>query len=306
MFDKIDVIPLQCPNPKCRKIWNVPLARLDRQLVCKKCRTEFYVNQTGGSVIQGKRPKVFVDPHKLGSGRTRRPDVIEKAFRWWDWLSPDKKRLAKLVALSPLLVVLFLNYLMPMLRPGPKLPGALAARATMLIQALSRHDMEKLTALTSPESRGDLAKWTELARPDEWPETMPILPIKSVDILFQESKQKRAGVQVVVESGDAPPPAPPPEPEAEEGTAEDQAAKEAMAAYPGEAVAEDPAAMPASPAPSPTEAGEAMPAEGEAQPEVKTPPKPPFRFRLYWSPDGSGGWLFNATESLKAIPKGPT
>jgi hypothetical protein len=317
----------------------VPINRLDRQLVCKVCGAQFYLDPCGANLVLGERPKDLLASHQhhIRYGKVKKL-WVERLEEKWRAL-PRKTRTAVksgLAGVAALIVLLMI--LVPALRPRPKFPKDLNQRAVLVATAFIRGDRDRLAALTEPSSRRYLDEWLEKARPPEWGKSHPLLQIATT-ILSNNPRSSRATVSVSLSEPQAPPP--PPEMEAEgagepagevsapapggeqesaKGDPGEPTKQELQAAppepppadvVPGQGNLGDPGTVPAEPA---VMAGDQAPAgaqPGTADAEVPAPPvePPPMApapkpakkvlLTLYWIKLDDNEWLLDLVETLK-------
>ena len=172
-------LPIECPN--CGFQGKVKIERLDQTFHCKQCNQTFHVTRDG--TIPGERPPDAPSMVEVPPMRDE-PTRLEQAFVG---LPPA----AKWGVLGALVLLLALG-LVYLFQPAEPLPGELEARVNLACKSLAAGDWKTLKRLAKKGTSGDLGKWYDLVRPDDWSD---VADETQVTIKLEGKAQKLKGYE---------------------------------------------------------------------------------------------------------------
>ncbi len=175
--------PVECPS--CQALGQVPPNRMDQQLKCAECGTKFYLDLITNETIIGEKVTV-----KVAEPVADKKPVDSKGMDAIDAMTSltQKTRIRLAVmALATIGLAIGLYYFWP--RVG-NTPGD---RTFEVLQALTHNSPGRVAAIAVPSSRGDVEAWFKKARPKDWPEVLPEVP---VEINVISKRQARASTSI--------------------------------------------------------------------------------------------------------------
>ena len=167
----VPTIFIECPNEQCQSAGLVTVDRINSQLTCDDCGTEFYFEQGGRDLVIGKFTGKYVDPFYIAPPPKYKPNFIEKAEKRWRKLDAKIRLRVKYGIYAAIGFLALFAIWNKFLKPGPDIPTTIDGRVTYVAKAILNSEFEKINYLLDSKSSGkDVDQWILKVRPSDWPE----------------------------------------------------------------------------------------------------------------------------------------
>ncbi len=168
--------PINCP--KCQSESWVNIDKLDKQLRCRRCKVQFYLDVSGDFEIGVRppnlgQPKLFA-PVSYQKRRDKGIDLLERI--------PGP---IKFAILGVILAGLGLVIARVAFRPKEPLPATLEGRAEYVALAFAHSDPDRINRLRGEGKPREVNQWLQKSRPPSWE--------------FESEAQIELGVEVITE-----------------------------------------------------------------------------------------------------------